>query len=67
MTRTTRLSNVPNGPSRSLDAILCAALLVPGQTVFLAQAASPAPAQAAAEAPKLPPEQAYQMRARRWL
>jgi len=57
MTRTTRLSSVPNGPSRSLVAILCAALLVPGQTVFLAQAASPAPAQSAAEAPKLPPEQ----------
>src|SRR6186713_775570 len=57
MTRTTRLSSVPNGLSRSLVAIVCAALLVPGQTVFLAQAASPAPAQAAAEAPKLPPEQ----------
>ena len=62
MTRTTRLSSVPNRPSRSLVAILCAALLAPGETVFLAQAAPPATAQAAtpqaaAEEPKLPPDQ----------
>ena len=62
MTRTTRLSTVLNRPSRSLVAILCAALIAPGETVFLAQAATPgtaqaATAQAAAEAPKLPPEQ----------
>jgi len=57
MTRTTSLSGVPNRASRSLVVILCAALLAPGETVFLAQAAPPATAQAAAEEPKLPPEQ----------
>jgi hypothetical protein len=65
MTRTTTLSRVPNRAGRSLIAIVCAALLAPGETVFLAQAAPPATAQAApaataqaaaAEA-KLPPEQ----------
>ncbi len=57
---TTCLSSVPSRPSRSLLAILCAALLAPGDTMLLAQAASPTTAQAApaaAEAPKLPPEQ----------
>ena len=57
MTRTTSLSSVPNRASRSLVAIVCAALLAPGEVVFLAQAAPPAAAQAAAEEPKLPPEQ----------
>jgi hypothetical protein len=62
MTRTTSLSSVPNRASRSVVAIVCAALLAPGETVFLAQSAPPAAAQAAtakapAEDPKLPPEQ----------
>jgi Protein of unknown function (DUF3300) len=57
MTRTTSLSSVPNRASRSLVAIVCAALLAPGEMVFLAQATPPATAQAAAEEPKLPPEQ----------
>ena len=60
MTRTTSLSSVPNRASRSLVAIVCAALLAPGETVFLAQAApatAPAAQAAAAEEPKLPPEQ----------
>ncbi len=57
MTRTTRPSSVSNRASRSLVAIVCAALLAPGETVFLAQAAPPQAAQAAAEEAKLPPEQ----------
>jgi hypothetical protein len=57
MTRITILSSVPNRASRSLVAIVCAALLLPGETVFLAQAAPAATAQATAEEPKLPPEQ----------
>jgi hypothetical protein len=57
MTRTSRPSRVPNRARRGLVAIVCAALLAPGEAVFLAQAAPTATAQAAAEEPKLPPEQ----------
>jgi hypothetical protein len=57
MTRTTRLLRVPNRASRSLVAIVCAALLAPGESVFLAQATPPATSQATVEEPKLPPEQ----------
>jgi hypothetical protein len=62
MTRTTSLLSVPNRASRSVVAIVCAALLAPGETVFLARAAPPAATQAAtaqapAEEPKLPAEQ----------
>ena len=57
MTRNTSLSNVANRASRSIVAIVCAALLAPGEAVFLAQAAPPQAAQPAKEEPKLPPEQ----------
>jgi hypothetical protein len=57
MTRTTSPSGVANRASRSLVALVCAALLAPGEAAFLAQAAPPAAAQAEAEAPKLPAEQ----------
>jgi hypothetical protein len=57
MKRTTSLSSVPKRSGRSIVAIVCAALLVPGETVFLAQAAPPATTQAAVEEAKLPPEQ----------
>jgi Protein of unknown function (DUF3300) len=57
MTRTTSLSSVPNRAGRRLVAILCVALLVPGETVFLAQATPPAAAQDAPAEAKLPPEQ----------
>ena len=57
MKRTTCLRIVPNRAGRSLVAIICAALLVPGEAVFLAQAAPPAAAQSAAAEAKLPPEQ----------
>jgi hypothetical protein len=57
MTRTISLSSVQNRAGGRLVAIICAALLVPGETVFLAQAAPPATAQAAAQEAKLPPEQ----------
>jgi hypothetical protein len=57
MTRITSLSSVTNRAGRSLVAIVCAALLAPGETAFLAQAAqAPAPQTAAAE-PKVAPEQ----------
>ena len=48
MTQMTNESSVPNRASRSSVAVLCAALLVPGQTVFLAQAAPAAATQAPA-------------------
>ena len=57
MTRTTRLSSIPNRASRCLVAIVCASLVTSGETVFLAQAPAQATPQAAAEEPKLPPEQ----------
>ena len=57
MTRTTSQSSLANRASRSFVAIVCAALLAPGETVFLAQAAPSAAPKAAAEEPKLPPEQ----------
>ena len=62
MTRTIRFLSVSNRASRSVVAIVCAALLAPGETVFLAQATPPATAQAAttpaaAEEPKLPADQ----------
>jgi len=57
MTRTPSLSSVSNRAGRSLVAIVCAALLAPGEMVFLARAAqAPAPQTAAAE-PKVAPEQ----------
>ncbi len=57
MKRITSTSTVANRASRRLIAIVCAALLAPGEAVFLAQAAPPAASQAAAEEPKLPPDQ----------
>jgi hypothetical protein len=57
MKRTISLSSVPKRASRSLVAVICAALLVPGETALLAQAGTPAAAQAAVAEPKLPPEQ----------
>jgi hypothetical protein len=62
MTRTISTFSVPNRAGRRAVAIVCAALLAPGETVFLAQAALPAATQAAAaqapaEEAKLPPEQ----------
>jgi hypothetical protein len=60
MTRTTSLSGVPNRAGRGLVAVLCAALLVPGETVFLARSAPASGAQAApaaGEEAKLPPDQ----------
>ena len=57
MTRTTSLLSVRPRASRTLVAIVCAALLAPGETIFLAQAAQATTAQTAAEEPKLPPEQ----------
>jgi hypothetical protein len=43
-------------PTRALLALFCAALLVPGEGALLAQAASTAPAQAAAPPAKIPPD-----------
>ena len=57
MTRATYLSSVANRASRSLVAIVCAALLAPGETVFLAQAAQATAPQTTAEAAKVAPEQ----------
>ena len=57
MTRTTSLSSVATRTSRSLVALVCAALLAPGEAVFLAQAAPSTAPKAAAEETKLPPEQ----------
>ena len=57
MTRTASPSRVSNRASRSLVAIVCAALLAPGEAVFLAQAAPPAQAPAAATEAKLSPDQ----------
>jgi hypothetical protein len=57
MTRTISLSSVSNRAGRSVVAIVCAALLAPGETVFLAQAAQATAPQTAAEEPKLPPDQ----------
>jgi hypothetical protein len=48
---------VLNRASRSLVAIICAVLLAPGETVFLARAAQATAPQTAAEEPKLPPDQ----------
>ncbi len=57
MIRITSFSSVANRASRGVVAIVCAALLAPGQTAFLAQAAqAPAPQPTAAEA-KVAPEQ----------
>ena len=57
MTRFTSLSSVSNRASRSFVAILCAALLAPGEAVFLAQAAPPQATQTGAAEAKVPPEQ----------
>ena len=62
MSRITHLPSVQGRTGRTLVAILCAALLLPGETVFLAQAAPAttsqgAAPQAGAEEAKLPPEQ----------
>jgi len=57
MTRTISLSSVSNRAGRSVVAIVCAVLLAPGETVFLAQAAQATAPQTAAEDPKLPPDQ----------
>ncbi len=57
MTRTSR-SRVSSRTCRSLTAIVCAALLAPGEAVLLAQGAPPpAAAQPEAKETKLPPEQ----------
>jgi hypothetical protein len=57
MTRTSSFSNVSNRTCRSLVAIVCAALLAPGEAVFLAQAAQAPASQTAAAEPKVAPEQ----------
>ena len=57
MTRTASRSDIASRASRGLAAIVCAALLAPGETVLFAQAAPPAAAPAGGAEPKLPPDQ----------
>jgi hypothetical protein len=58
MSRTASRSDISSRASRGLVAIVCAALLAPGETVLFAQAAPPpAAAPAGGDEPKLPPEQ----------
>ena len=58
MSRTASRSDVSSRASRGLAAIVCAALLAPGEAVLFAQAAPPpAAAPAGGDEPKLPPEQ----------
>jgi Protein of unknown function (DUF3300) len=58
MSRTASRSDISSRASRGLVAIVCAALLAPGEAVLFAQAPPPAATPPAAEAePKLPPEQ----------
>jgi hypothetical protein len=57
MSRTTSRSDISSRASRGLAAIVCAAVLAPGETVLFAQAAPPpAAAPAGGAEPKLPPE-----------
>src|SRR5450755_3970250 len=52
MRRRTNPSDIPNRSWRSLIAIACAALLLPGETLLLAQSAPPAAASPAAAQPE---------------